>query len=62
MQIAAETLLKQGDIVQFASIKVSVFEPAKALEDVVESVEAATLGAAVVESPISQSSEAVAAS
>ena len=62
VQITAETLLKQGDIVQFASIKFSVFEPAKALEDVVESVEAATLGAAVVETPISQPSEAVAAS
>ena len=62
VQIAAETLLKQGDIVQFASLKFSVFEPAKALEDVVESVEAATLGAAVVETPISQPSEAVAAS
>ena len=62
VQIAAETLLKQGDIVQFASLKFSVFEPAKALEDVVESVEAATLGAAVVEAPISQPSEAVAAS
>lgn len=62
VQIAAETLLKQGDIVQFASLKFSVFEPAKALEDVVESVEAATLGAAVVEEPISQPSEAVAAS
>ena len=62
VQIAAETLLKQGDIVQFASLKFSVFEPAKALEDVVESVEAATLGAAVVEAPISQPSEAVATS
>jgi len=62
VQIAAETLLKQGDIVQFASLKFSVFEPAKALEDVVESVEVATLGAAVVEAPISQPSEAVAAS
>ena len=62
VQIAAETLLTQGDIVQFASLKFSVFEPAKALEDVVESVEAATLGAAVVEAPISQPSEAVAAS
>ena len=62
VQIAAETLLKQGDIVQFASLKFSVFEPARALEDVVESVEAATLGAAVVETPISQPSEAVAAS
>ncbi|PZQ84253.1 MAG: FHA domain-containing protein [Acinetobacter johnsonii] len=62
VQIAAETLLKQGDIVQFASLKFSVFEPAKALEDVVESVEAATLGAAVVETSISQPSEAVAAS
>mgnify|MGYP002737642871 FL=1 len=62
VQITAETLLKQGDIVQFASLKFSVFEPAKALEDVVESVEAATLGAAVVETPISQPSEAVAAS
>lgn len=62
VQIAAETLLKQGDIVQFASLKFSVFEPAKALEDVVESVEAVTLGAAVVETPISQPSEAVAAS
>ena len=62
VQIAAETLLKQGDIVQFASLKFSVFEPAKALEDVVESVAAATLGAAVVEAPISQPSEAVAAS
>ena len=62
VQIAAETLLKQGDIVQFASLKFSVFEPAKALEDVVESVEAATLGAAVVETPISQPSEAVASS
>ena len=62
VQIAAETLLKQGDIVQFASLKFSVFEPAKALEDVVESVAAATLGAAVVETPISQPSEAVAAS
>ena len=62
VQIAAETLLTQGDIVQFASLKFSVFEPAKALEDVVESVEAATLGAAVVETPISQPSEAVAAS
>ena len=62
VQITAETLLKQGDIVQFSSIKFSVFEPAKALEDVVESVEAATLGAAVVETPISQPSEAVAAS
>ncbi|MEG2301119.1 MAG: FHA domain-containing protein, partial [Acinetobacter sp.] len=62
VQIAAETLLKQGDIVQFASLKFSVFEPAKALEDVVESVEAATLGAAVVEEPISQPSEAVATS
>ena len=62
VQIAAETLLKQGDIVQFASLKFSVFEPAKALEDVVESVEAATLGAAVVETPINQPSEAVAAS
>ena len=62
VQIAAETLLKQGDIVQFASLKFSVFEPAKALEDVVESVEAATLGAAVVEAPINQPSEAVAAS
>jgi pSer/pThr/pTyr-binding forkhead associated (FHA) protein len=27
VQIAAETLLKQGDIVQFASLKFSVFEP-----------------------------------
>lgn len=62
VQIAAETLLKQGDIVQFASLKFSVFEPAKALEDVVESVNAATLGATVVETPISQPSEAVAAS
>lgn len=62
VQIAAETLLKQGDIVQFASLKFSVFEPAKALEDVVESVAAATLGAAVVEAPISQPFEAVAAS
>ncbi|UJA05753.1 FHA domain-containing protein [Acinetobacter johnsonii] len=62
VQIAAETLLKQGDIVQFASLKFSVFEPAKALEEVVESVEAATLGAAVVEAPISQPSEAVATS
>ncbi len=62
VQIVAETLLKQGDIVQFASLKFSVFEPAKALEDVVESVEAATLGAAVVEAPISQPSEAVATS
>ena len=66
VQIAAETLLKQGDIVQFASLKFSVFEPAKALEDVVASVDAATLGATVgatvVETPISQPSKAVAAS
>ena len=54
--------MKQGDIVQFASLKFSVFEPAKALEDVVASVDAATLGATVVETPISQPSEAVAAS
>lgn len=62
VQIAAETLLKQGDIVQFASLKFSVFEPAKALENVVESLEAATLGATVVDAPINQPSEAVAAS
>lgn len=62
VQIAVETLLKQGDIVQFASLKFSVLEPAKPLEQVVESVDDATLGAAVVEETIAQPSEAVATS
>jgi len=62
VQIAVETLLKQGDIVQFASLKFSVLEPAKPLEQVVESVGDATLGAAVVEETIAQPSEAVATS
>ena len=62
VQIAVETLLKQGDIVQFASLKFSVLEPAKPLEQVVESVDDATLGAAVVEETIVQPSEAVATS
>ncbi|MFH7809573.1 FHA domain-containing protein [Acinetobacter sp. BSP-153] len=62
VQIAVETLLKQGDIVQFASLKFSVLEPAKPLEQVVESVDDATLGATVVEETIAQPSEAVATS
>lgn len=62
VQIAVETLLKQGDIVQFASLKFSVLEPAKPLEQVVESVDDATLGVAVVEETIVQPSEAVATS
>lgn len=49
MQIATETLLKHGDIVQFASLKFSVLAPAQPIEDLIESVDHATLGASVVE-------------
>lgn len=52
----AEVLLKEGDVVQFASLKFSVLEPAKVLEEQVEVAETSSV------EPIVQPSEAVAVS
>ena len=55
----AEVMLKEGDIVQFASLKFSVLAPLKVLEDTVESISATPTP--VVETLV-QPSEAVAVS
>ena len=61
VQIAAETLLKQGDMVQFASLKFSVLEPAQPLEEMLESGED-LISATQPDQAVTQPSEAVAVS
>ncbi|NNH38150.1 FHA domain-containing protein [Acinetobacter terrae] len=66
LQIEHETLLKQGDIVQFASLKFSVLEPAKDIARVVIESAAVALEPVVTETEVvpasEQPSEAVAVS
>ena len=62
VRLTGESLLKEGDIVQFASVKFSLLAPAKAVEipaDIEQSVEA--LKAEEI-TPVQQPSEAVAVS
>lgn len=61
VRIDHDKMLKDGDIVQFSSIKFSVIAPAKPLEDLVE--ESASVVEAIpktIEKPIQQPSEAIA--
>lgn len=66
LQIEHETLLKQGDIVQFASLKFSVLEPVKDIARVVIESAAVALEPVVTETEVvpasEQPSEAVAVS
>ncbi|NNH87393.1 FHA domain-containing protein [Acinetobacter terrae] len=66
LRIEHETLLKQGDIVQFASLKFSVLEPAKDIARVVIESAAVALEPVVTETEVvpasEQPSEAVAVS
>lgn len=66
LQIEHETLLKQGDIVQFASLKFSVLEPVKDIARVVIESAAVALEPVVIETEVvpasEQPSEAVAVS